>query len=137
MGIYKRNKKVWKQDNKKTRTRPRKWSRKKKVFLFFSWSSSCFLSYSHVFLVEFLFPCFLTFLFSFINSHLRDVGALASFIVKTSIAHFLYTHINALMGQVRFKGMHGKGKGSVMDMFRNYKTITFFALIVWNIKIPV
>ena len=64
-------------ENKKTRTRPSKWSRKKKVFSFFfvaflveflfswslSWSSSCFLFFLITFLVKFLF--------SFINSHPR------------------------------------------------------------------
>ena len=51
-----------KEKRKKTRFRPRKWPRKKeKTFFFyclFSWSTAGFLSF------------FLTFLFSFINSHL-------------------------------------------------------------------
>ena len=53
IGIYKR-----KQESKKTRTRPRKRRRQKDKTFFFSWS----LSWSS--------SCFLTFLFSFINSHL-------------------------------------------------------------------
>ena len=50
------NKKVRKKENTKARTRPRKLSRKKESFFFFSWSSSCFL----------------TSLFSFVNSHLSS-----------------------------------------------------------------
>ena len=50
--------------NKKTRTRPRKRPSKKKKLSFFLIT----------FLVEFLFSCFLTFLFSFINSHLRPTN---------------------------------------------------------------
>ena len=63
--------------------------KKKESFFFFSWSSSCFLFFSCfldrflgrvlVFLVEFLFPCFLTFLFSFINSHLRPASSARPF----------------------------------------------------------
>ena len=67
--FIKENKKVRKQENKKTRTRPRKWSRKKESFSFFSWSlswsCSCFLFFSwslfwssFCFLVFFL-SCFL------------------------------------------------------------------------------
>ena len=49
--------------------------KKKRIFFFFfswslSWWSSCFLVFLIAFLVEFLFSCCLTFLFSFINSHL-------------------------------------------------------------------
>ena len=70
--FIKENKKVRKQEKKEKRTRPRKWPSKKekrengqenkKV-----WSGS--LSWSSSF---FLFSCFLTFLFSFINSHLSS-----------------------------------------------------------------
>ena len=59
--FIKENKKV----REKKRTRPRKCSRRKESFFFFSWSFSCFLDR---FLGRVLF--FLTFLFSFINSHL-------------------------------------------------------------------
>ena len=60
-----------KQENKKTITRPRKWSRKKEVFSFFL---GRFLGWVLVFFLFFLFSwslswwnsCFLTFLFSFI-----------------------------------------------------------------------
>ena len=83
--FIKENKKVWKQEGKKTRTRLRKWSRKKESFsCSLSWSSSCLLIFLDrvlvffffliAFLVEFLFSffswslswsrsCFLTFLF--------------------------------------------------------------------------
>ena len=47
--IYKR-----KQESKRTRTRPRKWSRKKKVF-------SCFLSFFLDFLISFLVEFFFSF----------------------------------------------------------------------------
>ena len=66
MGIYKRKQKLDqesdrenKRKRKKTRSRPRKRPRKYKKNFLFSWS----LSWSS--------SCFLTFLFSFINSHLR------------------------------------------------------------------
>ena len=68
VGIYKR-----KQDKiKKTRIRPRKWSRKIIFFLFF------LVAFLVEFLFSFFFSCFLdrflgrvlVFLFSFINSHL-------------------------------------------------------------------
>ena len=59
---------VRKQENKNSN---KKVIKKKESFFFFSWSlswsTSCFLDR---FLVEFLFSCFLTFLFSFINFHL-------------------------------------------------------------------
>ena len=68
----KENKKVRKQENKKTRTRPRKWSRKKESFFFFSWSlswsSSCFLVFLIAFLVEFLFSFSFSWSLSWSNS---------------------------------------------------------------------
>ena len=71
-------------ENKKTRTRPRKWSRKKIVFSFFlgrflgrvlvvlfSWSL-----FGRV--LVFLFAFLVEFLFSFINSHLRSTCSQSS-----------------------------------------------------------
>ena len=88
LGIYKR-----KQESKKTRTRPRKRSRKqeldqesdhekRKTILFFLIT----------FLVEILFSCFLTSLFSFINSHLRS----DSLTIETS-CYYLYTFFSVVV----------------------------------------
>ena len=73
VGIYKRKQERKKRRKQETRTRPRKWSRKKgKFFPSLSWSRACFLSF-------FLFSwslswsssCFLVF---FINSHLSYIN---------------------------------------------------------------
>ena len=85
--FYKRKQESKKKRNK-TRSRPRNrpsfLGRERIFFLFFltvivfffswsfSWSRACFLSFFLIaFLVESMFSCFLTFLFSSINSQLR------------------------------------------------------------------
>ena len=59
---------------RKTRTRPRKRSRKQELNQESDKKRKYFLFFLITFLVEFLFSCFLTFLFSFINSHLRPTN---------------------------------------------------------------
>ena len=82
MGIYKR-----KQESKKTRKKreldqesdQEKKKTRKKTRTSFSFFLGRFLVFLIAFLVEFLFSCFLTFLFSFINSHLWEIVILQYF----------------------------------------------------------